>query len=632
MANYNKSFSFRNGVQVDDSNFVVNSQGLVGIGTSVPSQSLDVRGTASISGLVTAKDLFSTGIATFSTIRVGSGVSISNSGVITATKFYGDGSALVNIPTSQWVDTDVGLGFTSIYAQGYVGISTLDPRSSLQVGANPNSGGNGVGINSNGNIVASGIITATKFVGSGVGITAIDAANIYSGTLDNARLPIIDNAKLPSNINISGILTAATGNFTSISAVSIAGTISGNLIGNVIGNVTGNLTGTATTAQGLTGTPNIVVGVVTATSLQSSSSLSVGTAGTALNVTTQGNIGIGTSIPLSDFQILKKGALAEIISSSGQSRLSIGQVTGIGKSTAVLRFGNESNSFDIINNDIGNINSYLHAGPSGVGTGRFAWIYGQSNAELASLTYDGKFGIGVTNPTNTLHVVGTSTVTGASYVGGNIEIVGSLSLGTNSNRSIINPTTNSVLNKVNLNVTAGVSTLANIFVGAGSSIGFGNSPIVDIDARNKVELIGQIGVATNTSSFTPSLFVNGKSSFIEKVGIGTANPLAQINDPQLGSLDSGLLQVFGQLNVYDQDIIVRGVGGIGIGSDLPKTSLDMSRANYANGIRGAFIPPVMTTAERDALYPNYLWPGMIIYNTTVNKHQGLNNSAWNDLY
>ena len=31
MANYNKSFNFRNGVQVDNNNFVVNANGLVGI-------------------------------------------------------------------------------------------------------------------------------------------------------------------------------------------------------------------------------------------------------------------------------------------------------------------------------------------------------------------------------------------------------------------------------------------------------------------------------------------------------------------------------------------------------------------------------------------------------------------------
>ena len=33
MANYTKSFNFRNGVQVDDTNFVISPDGLVGIET-----------------------------------------------------------------------------------------------------------------------------------------------------------------------------------------------------------------------------------------------------------------------------------------------------------------------------------------------------------------------------------------------------------------------------------------------------------------------------------------------------------------------------------------------------------------------------------------------------------------------
>ncbi len=34
MANINKSFNFRNGVQVDDDNFIVNPNGLVGTATT----------------------------------------------------------------------------------------------------------------------------------------------------------------------------------------------------------------------------------------------------------------------------------------------------------------------------------------------------------------------------------------------------------------------------------------------------------------------------------------------------------------------------------------------------------------------------------------------------------------------
>ncbi len=57
MANYKKSFNFRHGVQVDSDNFIVNANGLVGIGTTLPSQFLDVYGNAQVSETVTSKHL-----------------------------------------------------------------------------------------------------------------------------------------------------------------------------------------------------------------------------------------------------------------------------------------------------------------------------------------------------------------------------------------------------------------------------------------------------------------------------------------------------------------------------------------------------------------------------------------------
>ena len=63
---------------------------------------------------------------------------------------------------------------------------------------------------------------------------------------------------LSGNINVAGVITASS------------------FVGGLTGNVTGNLTGTATTASGLTGTPNITVGSVTAASGAFSGNVSVG--------------------------------------------------------------------------------------------------------------------------------------------------------------------------------------------------------------------------------------------------------------------------------------------------------------------------------------------------------------------
>jgi len=189
MPNYNKSFNFRNGVQVDEDDLIVRSS-LVGIGTTIPRSELDVRGDIKSTGVVTSTNLFITGIATFNQVAIGTGIEFfGNTGIISAT-FFGDGSNLDNVPTSQWIDVDVGTGFTSIYSAGNVGIATTNPSFVFQVAGSPDSSVEvGVGINSLGDIKASGIITASSFVGSGAGLTSLNASNFTTGTIPTARLP-----------------------------------------------------------------------------------------------------------------------------------------------------------------------------------------------------------------------------------------------------------------------------------------------------------------------------------------------------------------------------------------------------------------------------------------------------------
>ena len=164
-------------------------------------------------------------------------------------------------------------------------------------------------------------------------------------------------------------------------------------------------------------------------------------------------------------------------------------------------------------------------------------------------------------------------------------------------------------------------------------IGIGTpDPTTDLDARGKTALLGKIGVNTTSPSFTPELFVNGGAGFVQKVGIGTTAPLAQITDPANGSLDSGALQVFGQANIYDNNLIIRGIGGIGINSAFPIGPIDLRFANLTASLRGVFYPPVLTTAQRNAITPASVAAGAIIFNSSTGKHQGYDGSAWNDFY
>jgi hypothetical protein len=650
MANIRKQFNFRNGIQVDDDNLVVSSTGLVGIGTTIPTEILDVRGTAKVVGLVTANQIFTPDLtATTVSITslslgdsiVGSGVSI-RSGIITASgsgvvTYYGDGGSLSNLPTSQWLDVDVGLGFTSIYSQGFVGISTNDPRYPFQVGGTNNISAfvDGVGINSNGNIVATGIVTGGKFVGIGSDLTQLNASNIAYGTISNDRIPVLLNSKMPSDIQVSGAITAT----------SFVGSFIGNIIGIVTGNVIGNVTGIASTARTLIGNPDITVNNVTATSIAVTSItnvtsigatninltgvgtlplLHVGTGGTAVTLTSNGRIGIGSDTPTDAIQILNdENASIQVI--SPESKLVLGQQkpgVSIASSAGVIRYGNSQNNFDLLNYAPGNFGFYLHSGNGiiGVDTGRFDWIYGQTSIELMSLTYNGRLGIGKTNPDNTLHVVGTSTVTSDAWVGGDLTVSGSLNVGSLQLPSII---TNS-----NIFTLSGVSTFNDITVqniAEFSSIGIGTTnPIANIDAQTSTALFSQLGLGTISPRVT--LDVNGQA-LISSVGIGTTttngNGLVISDDAVI--LSNSLIE--GNL----VSIILDSQSDIGIGTTNPRSAVDFSDAgkNILSGEFSFMLPPRITTAERVGLTTV---AGAFIFNTSISKFQGYTGIAWTDFH
>ena len=658
MANYNKSFNFRNGVQVDDDNLVVDTLGKVGIGTTIPLEVLDVRGNSRVSGFATASDIYGgniriTGIITAPTITDGQ-VKI-NSGIITASvgvvTFYGDGRGIVNIPTSQWVDTDVGLGYTSIYSAGSVGIATTDPRYTFQVGGNNNLSNfvNGVGINSVGDILATGIITAST-------VRAALAATFLTGTIDNSRLP--------ANINVSGIVTASGGfvgslTGTASTAQSLTGTPSisvGNISAGIITASSVNSAGLVT-ATGVTLTNNAVIGgfasigstvttggsltvtgntsvsgIITASSVNSGVStvgvatvhdqLHVGTSGTFFAVTSSGRIGVGSASPTSDVLIRKSGTtLVEVISDTGESRISIGQSVGIGNSSVVLRFGNTQSTFDILNRSTGGFNNYIHAGGSGIGTGDFNWVYGQTNVELMTLTYGGRLGLGKTNPDNTLHVVGTSTVTGAAWFGGNVNISGTL------NASTI--TLPSLLQGVNFNTSTGISTLRSLQILdtliVDDTIGIGTTNpnlATAIDAQNKLVLFGSVGINTAFSNVDNSLVVGG-TILGQKIGIGTT------------ATDDADLALYGNTEWYPPfqsdvgyfifrrgQVSLDGLSILAVGrTDAGTQAVDFSRAgiNIPGNIARSMLVPKVTTSERAGIRTD---SGAIIFNTTANEFQG----------
>jgi len=501
MANIRKSFNFRTGLQVDNDNFVVNANGLVGIGTSIPQNYLlNVHGDSRVTGLTTSGTLY----AGIGTIGVLSATSADVSGNLTVGSINVAGSGaltdLVGYGYTAWITDNGGVG---LHTTSKIGVNTTtSPGASdsyFTVRGDASIKDNltvteGDLILTSGDIDASsGIVTALSFDGD------LNATDLTSGTVNNSRLP--------SNINVSGVVTATT--------------------------FVGALTGTATTATSLTGSPNITVtdisasdisasdisasdisasnitltGIVTASDVNVSgivtasdvsvtgivtatTELNVGSDGTALTALSTGRLGIGTALPTSELQIRKtSGSLVEVVSDSGQARISVGNSVGAGNSSAVLRFGNSAGVLDIVNNDVGDIKNIIHNG-TGIGsTGNFKWVYGQTNAERMTLTWDGKLGINQTVPTNTLHVVGTSTVTEDSWIGGNLSVAEDLSVAGNISGNI---TLGPILTNTNLNNTSGITTLRQLNVTY--DVGFDNALAVRL---GNAVAIGTDSVSTN---------------------------------------------------------------------------------------------------------------------------------------
>ena len=645
MANIRKQFNFRNGVQVDDDNLVVSPTGLVGIGTTIPTEALDVRGTTKVVGLVTANQIFTPSLtATTVSITslslgesiVGGGVSI-RSGIVTASgsgivTYYGDGGQLSNLPTSQWLDVDVGLGFTSIYARGFVGVSTNDPRYSLQIGGTNNLAtfSNGVGIDSTGNIRATGIITANQFSGIGSNLTLINANNISSGTISNDRIPVLLNSKIPADIQVSGAITAT----------SFTGNITGNVTGNLIGNVTGNITGIASTARTLTGNPNILVNNITATSIAvtsisassigctnvvstgivtSATALNVGLGGTIITLTSNGRIGIGSAIPNKEIQIVKNST-AEIEVVGSAARLILGQETSnvsFASSSAIIQYGNSDKTFELKNQAPGNFNYYLHSGGPGINTGRFGWVYGQNFSELMSLTYDGKLGLGKTNPDRTLDVVGTSSITSNAWFGNDVDIVGTLRVG---NLSLASFTGNVIGNVYSI---SGISTFNDVDI---TRIGINtNLPLVDIDAQSSIALFSAVGVGT-TNPGTAKFKVDGGFAEFDAIGIGTTQLYTVPGNGNSGNLQlhQNSIAVFGASILVDSSPI----SSLGFGTFIPRTILDFGNVGAAAST-GFMILPTLNSSQKSSLAYNL--DGGILYNSSLSEFQGYNGSSWINL-
>jgi len=533
MANIRKSFNFRSGLQVDNDNFVINSNGLVGIGTSSPSQYLcNIHGDLRVTGSIIGRDAsFSGGLEVLGITTVGVLTASSidapegRIGILTATQIQiGNGNTLTTLVgyaiTDAWLVPDnIGIVTTR-----RVGIGTdLTPSEQLRVVGDTN-------------------VTGTFTAGS-----------IESNTNVTNGISTFNDIRVGTAISISaGIITATTFD----------------------GNFTGTVTGTATTSQFLTDGANIIGGTISDDRLPDviTSNINILTGTSYFN-----QIGVGTTVPLSDIHV-RKDAQTEIqvTSDSNAALIGLGRSNNITGYNGVFRYGNNDASFpysdvyslDIMNYGPGNINFYLNPSSVAGATGGFFW-HNEAN-RLMALTSAGNLGIGITNPTNKFEVVGTSYVSGNAEFGNSVTVTNNVILGLNGRIGINSTSPTEKLDVVGNIVASGSITGSNIEADNINVVGFVTASQFKGDGSQLTALTGAAGGTYGDATTVPQLVVNneGRITGINQVTI------QQSTGGQIGIFSGGVevgtgitaLNFIGTGNTFavsgaTVDISIQGGGG-----------------------------------------------------------------------
>ena len=642
MGNYTKSFNFRNGVQVDDSNFIVNPNGLVGIGTSLPEKKLDVRGNAKIIGdtrlvgLTSITDLNVVGVVTIGSIKVDSG-----SGIITATKFVGDASGLTNIVAiatdgfianagSLSTTAKIGIGSEAPTSQldvlgdskfvgvtTFAGITTVTGETLFTTQLNVSGVSTFVGITTvtgstlfAKDVNISGVITATTFKGavestslSSSGNVDFDANLDVDGTTDLDVLNVAEKAIFKDDVEFHGVggissitfdksdnslkfKDSAKAKFGTDSDFEIYHTGSDSIVENTTGQLA--LKSSQWGVQG-TGSEGYMIYSV---------------AGAQIQLYYAG---------VKKFETISTGA-------SVYNQLNVasldGGASGLSSHFGSLRYGNENGgespystrrSLDLINTDSGNINYYLNANNLSIpdSGSDFHWHKGFDNATLMTLTNAGVLGIGITIPDSTkkLHVLGGSKITGVStfnsdlFVGNDLNVKGSLTV------SLVTASVTGNLTG-NVNASSGLSTFSGIKVTDKTETNFAGVGIgTTCSNANYIETVNDAGFSTS------KFIVNTEG----KVAIGTDNIRDGIG-----------------LNAHKEKATF---GAVGVGTTSPLAAVDFRDAGqdgvgvFAN--RMYMLPPQVNSSQRSGLSTV---TGAVIFNTTDSKLQIYINNNWVNLH
>ena len=190
--------------------------------------------------------------------------------------------------------------------------------------------------------------------------------------------------------------------------------------------------------------------------------------------------------------------------------------------------------------------------------------------------------------------------TGASYFGGAVAMTPVAA--TSGTRSAL-----TVTGAADTGVTA--STEQNdVYLNLSHTVTWAAGPITNQRA---------IRVAAPTYAFSgPSTVVNAATLYVDNAPSAGTN--ATITNAYALWVDDGMTRLDGALTVGSYSILT---GNVGVGSAAPA-----SAALAVSSTTQGFLPPRMTGTQRDAIAAPAA--GLVVYNTTTNKLNFYNGSAW----
>ena len=201
--------------------------------------------------LITSNINASSGVSTFTELKVGTAITMS-AGIVTATTFVGNVTGTATTATNLASGANITEGtiddarLPDLITSNINASSGVSTFTELKVDTDI--------------IMSAGIITATTFVGNvtGTATTATNlasGANITEGTIDDARLPDLITSNINASSGVSTFTELKVGTAITMSAGIVTATT-------FVGSLTGDVTGTATTATNLASGANITEGTI----------------------------------------------------------------------------------------------------------------------------------------------------------------------------------------------------------------------------------------------------------------------------------------------------------------------------------------------------------------------------------